>query len=147
MMDRYVWLWPLMAVLLVVAMLWGTVDLAQHADREAHENRAFIAAQHRRIHELRARLAAAEEMLEQVQRTSVRNHFRLTSMAGLVESSEMTKMARLSRRVDYAIRDAGVCHRRIDDVWWAVGFVARSIPGRARPPGIPSRRRPKLEDK
>lgn len=143
MLDRWVWLWPLLVVLLLMAMLWSAFDFARHADREAHENRALVAAQHRRIHELRTRLVAAEELLEQVQRTSVRNHFRLTSMAGLVESKEMDKMARLSRRVDFAIADAGVCHKRIADVWWALGYVASSIAGRARPPGIPHRRRPR----
>jgi hypothetical protein len=39
-------------------------------------------------------------------------------------------------------QDIDVCHQRADDIWGALGVVARTVPGRARPPRIPKRERP-----
>lgn len=41
--------------------------------------------------------------------------------------------------------DLDVCHARATDIWAALGVVARTVPGRARPPRIPERKRPTYE--
>jgi hypothetical protein len=41
--------------------------------------------------------------------------------------------------------DIDVCHKRATDIWNALGVVARTVPGRARPPRIPDRKRPTHE--
>ncbi len=51
-------------------------------------------------------------------------------------SGELTRLA----------EDIAVCHQRATDIWDALGVVARTVPGRARPPRIPRRQRP-LPDK
>lgn len=42
-------------------------------------------------------------------------------------------------------KDITVCHQRATDIWKALETVAKTCPGRARPPRIPNRKRPTTE--
>lgn len=62
--------------------------------------------------------------------------------------AEVATLKRRPEPPDYADElavlsaDIDVCHLRVTDIWGALGVVARTVPGRARPPRIPKRDRP-----
>ena len=81
---------------------------------------------------------------ERIERVESRN-------AGLVKGANEalanaeTRIASLEKRLSTLNADLDVCHARADDIWGALEVVARTVPGRARPPRIPERKRPGRE--
>jgi hypothetical protein len=83
---------------------------------------------------------------ERIERLESRNQGLVKGTKDALAKAER-RIGSVERRVSTLKADLDVCHARAGDIWGALEVVARTVPGRARPPRIPERKRPGREQK